>query len=251
MVVVSNFEISLISKKLEINGWRGEGLSIGSKGRVAIILAIMVTSSLFAVSLNTVSADGSNIIVNGKFLTGDLSGWTLEYASAGGVESLSYKPAISTGGHDGSNFVNSAYYNFGYSTYRIVQKLPQVSSTNKNASCWTSWSFGGYLKVNYTDGTFDQVDIPERLSMASWTQTVLPLAPGKTLDCISIHGCGSGGHNGGLTVSDIQITASGTNMHPSNTQLSQLWLHERFFWPSAVSGLNSLIEKYILSAAKS
>ena len=224
--------------------WRGEGLSTNIKGRVAGILFLLLLSCFFAVSLETVSAEEANIVVNGDFLTGDLSAWTLEYASAGGVESLNYKPSVSSGGHNGSSFVYSAYYNFGYSTFRIVQKLPAVSSTNKNASCWTGWSFGGYFKVNYTDGSFDEVDIPERLSMSPWTQVVLPLTPGKTLDCIIIYGCGSGGHNGGLTVSDVQVLSSGSNVHPPKDQLAQLWLHQRFLLPSAVSGLNSLIERY-------
>jgi hypothetical protein len=207
-------------------------LSIGTEGRVAVILVVMVVSSLFAISLETASAEMTNIVVNGDFKTGDLSGWVLEYAAAGSVESLDYKPAVSSGGHDGSNYVNSVYYNYGYSTYRIVQKLPPTSSTNKNATCWTGWSFGGYLKVNYTDGTFDEVDIPERLSMSPWTQIVLPLTPGKTLDCIVIHGCGSGGHNDGLTVSNIQIVSSNLNLHPSQMLLSQSWLHQQFFSPS-------------------
>jgi hypothetical protein len=98
--------------------------------------------------------------------------------------------------------------------------LLAVSSTNKNASCWTDWSFGGYLKVNYTDGSFDIVDIPERLSISPWTQVVLPLTTGKTLDCIIIHGYGSGGHNGGLTVSDVQILQA----HPPKAELTQTWL---------------------------
>ena len=220
-------------------------MSTGTKGRVVGIMVLLLLSSFLAVSLNTVKANDTNLVTNSGFLTGDISSWTLEYASSGGVESLNYKPSVSTGGHNGGNFVNSAYYNFGYSTFRIVQKLPQVSSTNRNASCWTGWSFGGYLKVNYTDGSFDMVDIPERLAMSPWTQVVLPLTAGKTLDCIIIHGCGSGGHNGGLTVSDVQVLSSGSNVHPQKDQLAQLWMHQRFLLPSAVSGLNSLIEKYV------
>jgi hypothetical protein len=227
-------------------------LGTGVKGKVAIILVIMSLSSLFAVSLNTVTANReTNIVSNGEFLTGDLSGWTLEYASAGGDESLNYKPSVSPGGHNGGNLVNSAYYNFGYSTFRIVQKLPAASSTNRNATCWTGWSFGGYLKVNYTDGSSDMVDIPERLSMSPWTQVNLPLTAGKTLDCIIIHGCGSGGHNGGLTVSDVQIVSSAADVHPQKDQLAPLWLHQRFFLPTAVGGLNSLIEKYVFAVTTS
>jgi hypothetical protein len=204
----------------------------------------LVLSSLFAVSLGTVNAEKTNIVLNGDFLTGNLTGWTLEYAAAGGIESLDYNPSVSSGGHNGSNFVHSTYCNYAYSSFTIVQKLPALSSSNKNASCWTGWSFGGYFKVNYTDGSFDMVDIPERLSMSPWTQVELPLTADKTLDCVIIHGCGSGGHNGGLTVSDVQILSSTSNVHPPKDQFAQLWLHQRFFLPLAVSWF-SLITRYV------
>ncbi len=221
-----------------------KGLSISSKSRVVGIIFCLVFSSLFAVSMGTVNAGDSSIVVNGDFLTGDLTGWTLEYASAGGEDSLDYKPSVSTGGHNGSNFVHSAYYNYAYCSFTIVQKLPAYSSSNKNASCWTGWSFGGYLKVNYTDGTFDMVDIPERLSMLPWRQVVLPLTANKTLDCVIIHGCGSGGHNGGLTVSDIHIQSSNSNVQPQKDHLAQLWLHQSSLLPLTVSILG-LLTRYI------
>lgn len=218
-----------------------KGLSISNKSKVVCIIACLFLSSLFAISLGTASAENRNILVNGDFLTGDLTGWTLEYASAGGIESLDYKPSVSSGGHNGSNYVHSTYCNYAYSSFMIVQKLPAVSSSNKNVSCWTGWSFGGYLKVNYTDGTFDEVIIPERLVMSPWTQIVLSLTPGKTLDSIIIYGCGSGGHNGGLTVSDIQIVSCDSNPQPQKSQLAQFWLHQRCLSASACTEFNCLI----------
>jgi hypothetical protein len=175
----------------------------------------------------------------------------LEYAAAGGIESLDYKPSVSSEGHNGSKFVHSTYCNYAYSTFTIVQKLPALSSSNKNASCWTGWSFGGYLKVNYTDGSSDMVDIPERLSMLPWTQVVLPLTADKTLDCIIIHGCGSGGHNGGLTVSDVQILSCDSNPHSQKAQLTQFWFHQRCLSPSVFTELNSLIVKFIFEMTNS
>lgn len=213
-------------------------MSTGTKGRVVGILVILLLSSFIAVSLETVGAEDANIVVNGGFRTGDLSGWTLEYAAAGGVESLNYKPSVSSGGHNGSNFVYSALYNFGYSSFTLAQKLPPTSSSNKYASCWTGWSFGGYFRINYTDGSYDEVLFPERLAMSPWTQVVLSFTSGKTLDSIIIHGDGSGGHNGGLTVSDVQVlTCGGSNLHPSKAPLAQFWLHEQFLLPLAFSGL--------------
>ena len=192
---------------------------------LAIVLVLIIGFSvLLNKGLETVVADGTssrNLVVNGGFETGNFSGWTLESSGMGDLTSLNYPP-VAGNPHSGSYSIQTGYYDIGqggnhflaYCDFTLAQKLmPVLSSNISEVSCWM-YGVGGFLKINYTDGTSSWTNFTS-VPFGPWTKFSILPDLGKIIDSVIINGV-SGGQHFGTNIDDIQVIY---RLNPTSTSI--------------------------------
>ena len=118
------------------------------------------------------SASAGNLLVNGGFETGDLTGWLTTLATDGAVTSAE--------AHDGTYSMEMLAVDFIYQEFAPADKL--------HAKSLRFWAKGdvlagpAYAIVYYRDGTSDQLFFGgASLSSGDWTEFFLTLKPKKVV----------------------------------------------------------------------
>lgn len=113
---------------------------------------------------DTVTAAAANLIVNGGFETGDLTGWLMTIGTTGAV--------TSTEAHDGTYSMEMQAVDIIYQEFAAADKLHA-----KSLQFWAKGDiFAGpaYATVYYRDGTSDQLSFGgASLSSGDWTEFIL------------------------------------------------------------------------------
>jgi hypothetical protein len=141
-----------------------------------------------------------NLVINGGFESGNLTGWTVESGVTPTVRSDEH--------YEGNYCVATSYYPGDYLPFTLSQRLPQVSTSQiSEVYCWFmlgSVQDSDYFAVNYTDGSISNVTCP---GPSGWTKVSITPLPGKNIDSVILQQTMSA--SGIACFDDVTVIATG------------------------------------------